>query len=102
MNSGTGIVINESAARLDINRINQAIPELQAARAALNRVKEQGEMTKGETGKAIVEKANALIKRIDNLIRSLNETSREIQVTVQQNQMFDSQLASVIGALGQN
>ena len=96
----SGIKIDEAAARADISRINQAIPELQAARAALVRVKEQGEATKGQTGKAIVEKATALINRIDKLIRSLRETSAEINVTVQQNQLLDSNIASFINNLG--
>ena len=87
-------VIDETAARTDMNRISQAIPELQAARAALVRVREQGEATKGETGKAIVEKSTALIKRIDKLMQSLRETSAEINVTVQQNQYLDKALAS--------
>ena len=98
--SFNGIKIDENAARADINRINQAIPELQAARAALVRGKEQGEATKGETGKAIVEKANVLISRIDKLIRSLRETSAEINITVQQNKMLDVNIASFINNIG--
>lgn len=100
MSFSSGIKIDEAAARTDIARINQAIPELQAARAALLRVKEQGEATKGQTGKAIVEKSTALINRIDKLIRSLRETSQEINVTVQQNQMFDSSIASLLNNIG--
>ena len=100
MSFSSGIKIDEVAARADISRINQAIPELQAARAALVRVKEQGEATKGQTGKAIVEKATALINRIDKLMRSLRETSAEINVTVQQNQLLDSNIASFINNIG--
>ena len=95
-----GIKIDEVAARADISRINQAIPELQAARAALVRVKEQGEATKGKTGQAIVEKSNVLINRIDKLIRSLRETSSEINVTVQQNQLLDTGIATFINNIG--
>lgn len=94
--SSQGIKIDEAAARLDMSRISQAIPELQAARAALVRVREQGQATKGQTGTAIVDKANALITRIDKLISSLKSTSSEINVTVQQNQALDSALASII------
>ena len=100
MNFSSGIKIDEVAAKADISRINQEIPELQAPRAALVRVKEQGEATKGQTGKAIVEKANALINRIDKLIRSLRETSAEINVTVQQNQILDANIASFINNVG--
>lgn len=96
MSFSSGIKIDEGAARTDISRIENAIPELIAAKQALIRVREQGEATKGETGKAIVQKATALINRIDKLIRSLNETKAEIRVTVQQNQLLDQNIASFI------
>lgn len=90
------IKIDEVAATTDRNRISAAIPELQAARSALLRVMEEGENTKGETGKAIVEKANVLIHRINKLIQSLQETSEEIRLTIKLNQAVDAQMSSTI------
>lgn len=96
---GNTIVIDEAAARADMNRISNAIPDLQAARSALLKVKEEGEVTQGQTGKAIVQKSTELIKRIDKLINSLNQTKQEIYITVKQNQELDDALASAIGSL---
>ena len=93
------IIIDEAAARADMNRITNAIPDLQQARAALLRVKEEGEVTEGQTGKAIVEKSSQLITRIDRLIRSLQETKQEIYVTVKQNQELDESIASSIASI---
>lgn len=89
----TKIHIDPVAARADINRITNAIPDLQAARAALLRVKEEGEATQGKTGNAIVNKSQALISRIDKLISSLNSTKREIQETVRLNQQAEEEMA---------
>ena len=93
------IIIDEAAAKADMNRITNAIPDLQQARAALLRVKEEGEVTQGQTGKAIVEKSSQLITRIDRLIRSLQETKQEIYVTVKQNQELDDSIASSIASI---
>ncbi len=93
------IIIDEAAAKADMNRITNAIPDLQQARAALLRVKEEGEVTEGQTGKAIVEKSSQLITRIDRLIRSLQETKQEIYVTVKQNQELDESIASSIASI---
>ena len=95
----SNIVIDEDAARNDMNRITNAIPDLQAARAALLRVKEEGEVTEGKTGRAIVEKSSQLIRRIDKLINSLQQTKQEIYITVKQNQVLDEALAASIGSM---
>ena len=47
------VTIDEDAANRDIRRISQALPSLQEARASLERVREEGNKTQGETGKAI-------------------------------------------------
>lgn len=93
------IIIDEAAAKADMNRITNAIPDLQAARAALVRVKEEGEVTQGKTGRAIVEKSSQLIRRIDRLIKSLQETKYEINITVKQNQSLDEDLARGIASI---
>ena len=93
------IIIDEAAAKADMNRITNAIPDLQQARAALLRVKEEGEVTEGKTGRAIVEKSSQLITRIDRLIRSLQETKQEIYITVKQNQELDDSIASSIASI---
>lgn len=93
------IIIDEAAAKADMNRITNAIPDLQAARAALVRVKEEGEVTEGKTGRAIVEKSSQLIRRIDRLIKSLQETKYEINITVKQNQSLDEDLARGIASI---
>lgn len=96
--SGT-YVIDIEAAKADMNCIQNAIPDLQAARAALLKVKEEGEVTQGKTGRAIVEKSSQLIRRIDRLIRSLQETKQEIHVTVKQNQELQEAIRSGIGSM---
>ena len=89
------VTIDEDAANRDIRRINQALPSLQEAKASLERVREEGNQTKGETGKAIVEKSTELIRRIDRLISSLEETSILLKRTVEKYQEIDENLAKV-------
>jgi len=94
------VTIDETAANRDIQRINQSIPSLQAARAALIQVREEGNATKGQTGAAIVEKANQLIQRIDSLLYTLDETKNIIRRTVKKYQTIDAELASLTKDLG--
>lgn len=96
------VTIDEDAANRDIRRINQALPSLHDAKTSLERVREEGNRTQGETGRAIVEKSTELIRRIDRLISSLEETKVFLKRTVVKYQEIDENLAkaaqSFVGA----
>ena len=99
-NNNQNVTIDEEVANLDIRRISQAIPSLQAARAALVQVQQEGNATKGQTGTAVVEKATELIRRIDGLLQSLENTQTVIRRTVQKYQDIDASLADLSKGLG--
>ena len=76
------ITIDEVAAKRDIQKINLVIPRLEAAKATLDRLREEGENTKGECGSAISEKALELSRKIAKLIQNLRETRDIIEKTI--------------------
>lgn len=92
------ITIDEQAARSDIQKIQNALPNLQAAKSALDRLISEGSTTQGNTGTAIVEKANELNTRLAQLIQALEETKSCIQQTVVHYQRLDAEVKAAIAA----
>ncbi|MCI5700940.1 MAG: hypothetical protein MR308_11280 [Lachnospiraceae bacterium] len=94
------ITIDEIAANGDIAKINQALPSLENAKNALEHLLEQGSSSKGETGAAVVEKTQELIKMLNTLINALEETKGCISKTVKHYQKLDQEVKASIQAFG--
>lgn len=92
------ITIDEQAAWADINRIQQALPSLSAAKSALEQLILQCGVMQGETSAAISEKAAELLVKVNGLIQKLNETSGYISQTVYRYQEIDRQVKAAIEA----
>lgn len=92
------ITIDEQVARRDIQKINNALPALEAAKAALERLVDEGSNTKGAAGAAIVEKTMELIKKINAMIQAMQETKNCIEQTVRHYQKLDQEVKAAIQA----
>lgn len=75
-------VIDESVARSDISKMNQAIQRLKNARHAIAQLITCAESMSGQTGSAIVEKSKELQQRTDRLIRSLQTSIALLEKTI--------------------
>lgn len=92
------ITIDEQAARSDIRKIAAALPELEAAKAAMDRIYSEGSNTQGETGRAVVDKADELRKKLEQTMQALRETQELIQRTVNHYQRLDREVKAMIQA----
>lgn len=92
------ITIDEVAAGTDIARINAALPSLINAKRILEQLLEQGSSSQGETGAAIVEKTQELIRRLSGLIQGLEEAKNYISNTVRRYQALDQEVKAAIQA----
>ena len=77
------ITIDEVAAQKDINYINAAIQDLQAARDSLNEIMHQAQSFSGRTAVSMTECSARLIKEYDSLISQLKNSTDLIQNTFQ-------------------
>lgn len=89
-------IIDEAAARSDMARMNQAITHLQQARRAVIQLMNEAETMQGQTGIAIVEKAQELQYRIDRLTRQLQTSVSLLGSTVAHYQQIDEAHAARI------
>lgn len=92
------ITIDENAARRDIQKINAALPSLKNAKVSLERILEEGTKTKGNTGEAIIEKTQELIKELQKMINQLEETKSLIERVVRYYQKLDAEAKKIIEA----
>lgn len=89
-------VIDEAVARSDMAKMNQAISHLQQARQTVVRLMNEVETMQGQTGAAIVEKAQELQVRIDRLTRQLQNSVQLLGSTVAHYQQIDDAHAAKI------
>lgn len=89
--------IDEAAANSDISKIQQAIQDLQRARQSIYMLSNTAESMQGQTGQAIVEKAQELLVRVDIQIRQLNESASLLRQAVIHYQQIDAAHALRIG-----
>lgn len=94
------ITIDEVAAQKDINHINAAIQDLQAARDSLNEIMHQAQSFSGRTAVSMTEASLQLIREYDRLIRQLNETVTTITNTVEKYRRIDESLKNYINNQG--
>lgn len=90
------ITIDENAARRDIQKIDAALPSLKNAKSALERVLEEGNKTKGNTGDAIIEKSQELLSQTKKMIKQLEETKVLIERVVRHYQKLDAEAKRII------
>ena len=90
------MIIDEDAARSDINKMNQAIELLTQARQSVVQLENSAESMQGHVGNAIAEKSQELEKRIDMLIRQLKNSISTVENTVREFQQYDSGFAGKI------
>jgi len=94
-NSNGAIKIDPEAARLDCNRIDNALESLRKAKIGLVNVKIKGrDDCEGQTAQALMEKADELLDILNKLVAKLDDTKSEINKTVQQFQTLDEEIAS--------
>jgi ElaB/YqjD/DUF883 family membrane-anchored ribosome-binding protein len=89
-------VIDEAVARSDMAKMNQAVSHLQQARQTVVRLMNEAETMQGQTGAAIVEKAQELQVRIDRLTRQLQNSVQLLGSTVAHYQHIDDAHAEKI------
>lgn len=89
-------VIDEGVARSDMAKMNQAISHLNQARQTVVRLMNEAETMQGQTGMAIVEKAQELQIRIDRLTRQLQTSVSLLGSTVAHYQQLDDDHAARI------
>lgn len=90
------ITIDEVAAKKDINHINAAIQDLQAARDSLNEIMHQAQSFSGRTAVGMTECSARLIKEYDSLIRQLKGSADLIQNTVEKYKKIDEEVKNII------
>lgn len=90
------ITIDENAARRDIQKIDAALPSLRNAKTALERILEEGNKTKGNTGDAIIEKSQELLSQTKKMIKQLEETKVLIERVVRHYQKLDAEAKRII------
>lgn len=90
------ITIDEAAARRDIQKIETALPYLYNAKKSVIRIREEGSSTIGETGKAIVEKAEELTNTTNKVIEELEKTKSYIEKVVRYYQQLDREVKEQI------
>lgn len=90
------ITIDEVAAQKDINHINAAIQDLQAARDSLNEIMHQAQSFSGRTAVGMTECSARLIKEYDSLIRQLKGSADLIQNTVEKYKKIDEEVKNLI------
>lgn len=83
-------VIDEGVAQSDMAKMNQAIQLLKQARQTITQLMNSAESMQGQTGNAIVEKAQELQTRIDLLIRQLQTSVSLLNRTVVHYQQIDN------------
>ena len=89
-------VIDEGVARSDMAKMNQAISHLQQARQTVVRLMHEAETMQGQTGTAILEKAQELQARIDRLTRQLQTSVQLLGSAVAHYQQIDDAHAARI------
>ena len=89
-------VIDEAVARSDMVKMNQAVEHLKRARQTIVRLLNEAENMQGQTGTAIVEKAQELQVRIDRLTRQLQTSVALLNSTVVHYQKLDDAHAAKI------
>lgn len=82
-------IIDEAVARSDMSKMNQAITHLQKSRQTVAQLLNEAETMQGQTGTAIVEKAQELQVRIDRLIRQLQTSVSLLGSAVAHYQQLD-------------
>lgn len=82
-------VIDESVARSDMAKMNQAIQLMKQARQSVVQLMNTAEAMQGQTGMAIVEKAQELQHRIDTLTRQLQSSISLLNSAVVHYQQLD-------------
>lgn len=90
------ITIDEVAAQKDINYINAAIQDLQAARDSLNEIMHQAQSFSGRTAVSMTECSARLIKEYDSLISQLKNSTDLIQNTVEKYKKIDEEVKNLI------
>lgn len=90
------VTIDDDAARRDIQKIDAALPALRNAKSALEKMLEEGNKTKGNTGDAIVEKSQELLKQTKKMIEQLEETKTLIERVVRHYQKIDAEVKKAI------
>mgnify|MGYP000038712717 FL=1 len=94
------ITISPSAARADMNKLSSAIEQLEQSRTAILQLQQCAEGMSGQTGAAIVEKAEELRIKIDRLNKNLVQSKQLIAKVVQDYQQRDAELGqNIIGRL---
>ena len=89
-------VIDEGVARSDMAKMNQAISDLQQARQTIAQLINEAEAMQGQTGAAILEKAQELQARIDRLTRQLQTSVQLLGSAVEHYQQIDDAHAAKI------
>lgn len=89
-------VIDEAVARSDMAKMNQAITHLKQARQTVTQLMNEAETMQGQTGTAIVEKAQELQARIDRLTRQLQTSVSLLGSAVAHYQQLDDDHAARI------
>ena len=89
-------VIDEAVARSDMAKMNQAIAHLRQARQTVTQLLNEAETMQGQTGTAIVEKAQELQARIDRLTRQLQTSVALLGSAVAHYQQLDDDHAARI------
>ena len=89
-------VIDEAVARSDMAKMNQAISHLRQARQTIVRLQNEADAMQGQTGAAIMEKAQELQARIDRLIRQLQNSVQLLGSAVSHYQQLDDAHAARI------
>lgn len=89
-------IIDEAVARSDMAKMNQAIAHLKQARQTVTQLMNEAETMQGQTGAAIVEKAQELQHRIDRLTRQLQNSVSLLGSTVAHYQQLDDTHAARI------
>lgn len=82
-------VIDESVARADMAKLNQAVQLLKKARQSVVQLQNSAESMQGQTSMAIAEKAQELQQRIDTLTRQLQTSVSLLSRTVTHYQQLD-------------
>lgn len=90
------ITIDEAAAKRDVSKINSAMTCLNQSRRTIVQLISCAESMQGQTGSAIVEKANEMLTRVDKLMRNLETSASLIDSTVCRYQQKDAELAAQI------
>ena len=83
------IIIDEDAARLDINNLESAKGKLNDAMAAVNKLMSITAQMQSNTGSAIQEKSRQIAVKLNDLMTNLSNAQKAINAAIEEKQAQD-------------